>query len=369
MNPDPVNKIYFILIGICILLVSGCEKDDFISSQPDSNIIFLSGHLENKTGWELMIMSKDGTNQSRITDMTSIYHKPVVSHSGESVLFIHYSGDAYYELYSVDIDGTNLQLIDRAEKYCGSPDWLSDDSKIVYSKYVDETPGGDSPPLYLHPTNDIVIFDVLTGETRILTDTLNNIFPKFAPDGRIAFTRTTNTSMDIYFMNTDGSGRELILHNASDPIWTTNGEKIVYTGIGDKESQQIFTANGDGSNPVQLTSMAVANYSGTGPPAYGNYNPHWTPDGKKIIYQSDIDSGLPEIWNMKSDGTDKLRLTNSYRNNENPEVSSDGKYILFSSTRNLAYESEIYVMDINGENETPVSKRAGDECFPVYLNK
>ena len=73
MNPDPANKIYFILICICTLLVSGCEKDDFISSQPDSNIIFISGHYENSTGWDLMLMRKDGSHQSMITDLTTIY--------------------------------------------------------------------------------------------------------------------------------------------------------------------------------------------------------------------------------------------------------------------------------------------------------
>lgn len=362
-----MSKIFPILPVVFLLLSAACEKEDFILSQPDAKIIFISGSLESYSGWELMIMNRDGSGQTRITDLTTVYQKPVVSNSGQKVLFVHYSSDEYYELYSVNIDGTGLQYIDRAEKYCASPCWSTDDSKIVYSKYVDENPDDYEPPLYINPTNDIAIFDFATESIRILTDTLNNIYPKFTPDGNIAYTVTSDESMDIYVMETDGSGKHLFLQNASDPVWSANKKKFVFTGTGDEHSPQIFASNSDGSNPVQLTNASLTNYSGVGPPSYGNYNPHWTPDGKSIVYQSDIDSGLPEIWIMNSDGTNKLRLTDSFRKNENPEISSDGRYILFTSTRNLAYKSEIYLMDINGDNESPLSSRASDECFPVYV--
>jgi len=367
VNHGPVKKNYFIFPVIFSLLFSGCEKDDFISSQPDSNIIFLSGHYENSTGWELMIMRKDGTHQSRITDLTTICEKPVISNSGEKVLFVHFSNDSFYELYSVNIDGTSLTLIDRAEYYCGSADWSSDDSKIVYSKYVDETPGDDSPPLYLDPTNDIVLYVVATQEKKILTDTLNNISPGFSPDDRIAFTRTEGTLKDIYLMDIDGSEKQLLVPNGCDPVWSPDGQRIAYTGKGENQSPQVFVVHNDGSNIIQLTSIYLMNYYDTNPVSFGNYNPGWTPDGKKIIYQSDIDQGLPEIFIMTSSGTSEKRLTNTYRRNESPEISSDGYYILFSSTRNLAYEGEIYLMDIEGQSQVPLSNRAGDECFPVYV--
>ena len=111
-----------------------CGDNDFVSPKADSKIIFISRRIENSADWNLFSMNFDGSEQNKITDLTVRCEKPVVSHSGQTVLFVHYSTDYFYELYSINIDGTNLKLIDRAKRYCGSPDWASDDSKIIYSK-------------------------------------------------------------------------------------------------------------------------------------------------------------------------------------------------------------------------------------------
>lgn len=157
--------------------------------------------------------------------------------------------DSFYELYSIELDGTNLALIDRAEKYIGPADWSADDSKIVYSKYIDETPGEESPPLYLDPTNNIVIFDFVTREKKILTDTLNNVSPKFSPDDKIAFSQTKGTSKGIYLMNNDGSDNQLIIPGAWDPVWSPDGQKIACTGSGDNQTP-ISKRAGDECFPV-----------------------------------------------------------------------------------------------------------------------
>jgi Tol biopolymer transport system component len=124
----------------------------------------------------------------------------------------------------------------------------------------------------------------------------------------------------------------------------------------------------DGSNPRQLTSSFFPCWD-SGFPTLGNSNPQWTPDGKKIVYQSDINDGLPEVYIMNSDGSNQIRLTNTDRRNEDPVISADGNFVIFSSNRDLSYSHDIFVMDINGKNQNPLSKYVRYDICPVIITK
>jgi hypothetical protein len=51
-----------------------------------------------------------------------------------------------------------------------------------------------------------------------------------------------------------------------------------------------------------------------------------------IAFQSNRD-GNPEIYVMNPDGSDQTRLTNNTRSDRQPDVSPNGKHIVFSSNR------------------------------------
>jgi Tol biopolymer transport system component len=93
-------------------------------------------------------------------------------------------------------------------------------------------------------------------------------------------------------------------------------------------------------------------------------------DAKIIFISRRIENSAD--WNlliMNSDGSNQQRLTNTDRRNEDPVISSDGGFIIFSSNRDLSYSHDIFVMDVDGENQNPLSKYAGDDSFPVITNK
>ncbi len=47
-------------------------------------------------------------------------------------------------------------------------------------------------------------------------------------------------------------------------------------------------------------------------------NPVWSPDGKKIAFQSNRDGNL-EIYIMNADGSEQLNITNHSANDYNPD--------------------------------------------------
>ena len=198
-----------------------------------------------------------------------------------------------------------------------------------------------------------------------MTQIGDNRSPKFSPDNKIAFCQRSDFSYNLYLMDIDGSNKQLIAAG-SNPIWSPEGNTIAFINL--KGSPQIFIADANGTNVRQLTTSYLPCWD-SGFPSYGNYYPIWTPNGRNIIYQSDINDGMPEIYIMKSDGSNQHRLTYSTYRNEDPEISSDGRFILFDSNRDLNFGSEIYVMDIDGNNQYSLSKNVWDDCLPLLIKK
>jgi Tol biopolymer transport system component len=114
------------------------------------------------------------------------------------------------------------------------------------------------------------------------------------------------------FPGTDGR----IAFSQGDLIAPVGGE------TGDLSAHsQVFTINPDGSGLKQLTHVGADQGAGS---------PDWSPDGERIVYESD-QSGAFRIWVMDANGTTKIQLTHGPGFEDfQPSWSPDGKRILFS---------------------------------------
>lgn len=104
-----------------------------------------------------------------------------------------------------------------------------------------------------------------------------------------------------------------------DPAWSPDGKQIVF--ISDMAGRlNLWKVNSAGGWPIQLTQSDERQFS-----------PVWSPDGKWIVYQQD--TGGNELWDLyavPSDGGDVINLTNtSDAREEGPLWSNDGKTIAF----------------------------------------
>ncbi len=175
-------------------------------------------------------------------------------------------------------------------------------------------------------------------------------------DTKIAFAfkpaSGTGTSLDIFKMNADGSGRTRLTGNAGEdnakndqePSWSPDDSQIVFRSIRDGDNE-IYKMAANGLGLVNLSANAASDYS-----------PVWSPDGTKIAFSSDR-SGTEDVWVMDVSGTNPVQLTASppttpYTNNR-PTWRSDGQKLAFTSDRSGDFE--IFTMDANGSNQTNVT--------------
>ncbi len=84
----------------------------------------------------------------------------------------------------------------------------------------------------------------------------------------------------------------------------------------------------------------------------------WTPDGR-IVYQSNA-SGSDDIWIMGADGAGAKQLTANARINQLPEVSPDGRYIVFLSYRTGV--PHLWRMNIDGSDQRQLANGASGEA-------
>jgi Tol biopolymer transport system component len=178
-----------------------------------------------------------------------------------------------------------------------------------------------------------------------------------APDGLIVFTSVRDGDMEIYSMQADGSNvRRLTRSPGPDggPFFSWDGRKVAFRGrplsagaeMDDYQSLlkqglwrptqlELFVMDRDGKNLAQVTRLGGANFA-----------PSWHPDGKRLIFASNIADPKGrnfDIYLVNLDGTGLERVTFNDTFDGFPMFSPDGKHLVFASNRNAKAEGETNV--------------------------
>ena len=193
---------------------------------------------------------------------------------------------------------------------------------------------------------------------------------------QIAFVSERDGNYEIYVMDADGvNPRRLTNNPARDlaPSWSPDGRRIAFISERDghprlripgRFTSEIYVMDADGGNPQNLTNHPSDDRS-----------PSWSPDGQRIVFQSDRDNDRGhniEIYMMDADGSNQINITNNLTMDEDPSWSPDGKRIVFTAQReghvvhNLDITSEIYVMDADGGNQQRLTENRNSDWSPSW---
>jgi TolB protein len=134
---------------------------------------------------------------------------------------------------------------------------------------------------------------------------------------------------------------------------TTTADKLVTIESGGLVNVWI-APEGDAKRAVQLPTGNVGFYASTGNALA------WTPDGRVVFVSNE--SGRADIWIMDPDGSNRKQLTANMEQNLSPEVSPDGRYVVFVSTRGDL--RRVWRINLDGRSAQPLTNGPIDS-YPI----
>ena len=348
-----MKKIISILI---IPLFLGCLGKKPETTPPS----FIERHMKNVTQ-----LTHDGDNG-----------EAYFSWDGKKLIFqSNRGGYGCDKIWTMNIDGSDLRMVSPSHGAHTCSFFCPDEKRIVFASTShlagDCPPKGQLPAGYVWPLYPYDIFSMnLDGtDLRRLTDNPKyDAEPVVSPDGKqVVFGSQREGDFDIYLMNIDGSGvRRLTDRVGYDggPWFSPDGKKIVWRAWYPETEEEkalwkdcmennyivavpldIWVMDADGSNKRRLLHNGATNWA-----------PSWHPDGKRIIFSSNMDDWHAdigkfghnfELYLINIDGTGLERITFNTVFDSFPMFSPDGKKIVFGSNRNakMPHETDIFIAD------------------------
>jgi Tol biopolymer transport system component len=147
------------------------------------------------------------------------------------------------------------------------------------------------------------VVDTVTGErSQITSHAGSNGGARFSPDGRtLAYATDRFGNTEIWLHHSDDRPETQFTNDGKPslhPDWSPDGKRLVFKSELEDGTQRMYVANADGAGGVrQLVDQKIAGPLGV------NSTPRirWSPDGKLIAYPAAGDEGL-ELWTVGPDG-------------------------------------------------------------------
>ena len=248
------------------------------------------------------------------------------------------------------------------------------------------------------------------GQSRARLDVRWDADPAPSPTEPIAFPKVSGGKLQLFTMNSDGSGVTHVSASQSGdslnyPSWSPDGSKLIYTlSNGSATIIAERASDGTGTATQLVADPAIAshpvyrpNHPGEfawdsvragdfdiylAPPADGSRHlaflhfeerhPSFSADGSRVVFESN-DEGDRDIYllNIDANGnpvggrTNLISETSTFQDTD-PDISPDGTKVVFTSTRGGEVGSDIFIVDIATKAITQVTSGSATDTAPSF---
>jgi TolB protein len=272
------------------------------------------------------------------------------------------------QIYVMDIDGRNLSRVSTGEGRTTCGYFAPSGDRVVYSSTHHRDAACPPPPDrsrgYVWPLHPYDVFSVdADGTVRQLTDTPGyDAEATFSADGsKIVFTSTRDGDVELYSMDADGGnvrrltfeegydggaffspdGTQIVYraHHPTDPAELEDYRTLLRNGLVRPSQMDLWIMDADGGNRRRITSHGAADFA-----------PYFHPDGKRIIFGSNLHNPEGrdfELYLIGTDGTGLERITHHGDFDSFPMFSRDGRQLVWASNRggSVPGETNVFIAD------------------------
>jgi len=300
----------------------------------------------------IWLISVDGSQQRRLTDAPGVGqhdHSPVVSPDGRHLAFLRARGVGRHALVLVPLtsgpapSGTPRQLTADDHGVFGVA-WTPDGRELVFSagghlglsrtaKVSPVSQSSQPPRLELLPFGEQATGISISGRGRLVYAARSRDTALY----KLALPATSTNPIALAAFNST--------FDEHTPHYSPDGKRLAFTSTR-SGSEEIWIADRDGSNPLQVTSMGGPQCS----------NPQWSPDGQMIIFDSRR-AGPGDLYLLQPDSGKVTQLTNDPAYEGEARWSRDGRWIYFGSNR--TGRDEVWRMPAAGGSPTQITRQGG----------
>ena len=262
-------------------------------------IVFERDDLDDDVS-HLYTMRSDGTQVRQLTDFATSDGAPAVSPDGRTVAFVHQLEDLSPVIATIPIEGGTVTWLTNERLFAtGGPSWSPDGSRIAFAAH-----DGDGQRLFVMNADGSAV--------RGITDV--DIYwvegAAWSSDGsRIAFTGSLRSgdgepsTWDVFTVRPDGSGIVNVTQTPASeddefgPTWSPDGSLLAFSRTHENGSVVVVRDIASGSETA-ITDGHVDD------------GVAWSPDGTVIAFnRSPLEGGGFDVWLVRPDGSDLIRLT------------------------------------------------------------